>query len=526
MDYQSSPGKTKVRINPKTQKAEYWCEWKIKKNGRWQGTKTGKYPTAEAAEMARLKADKMQQAELRKQTKANSKAISTILNEYESYLKARQLEKGFSAGTRHSRLTWLKALKGIIDYKGLTALNITNDDVKAWQLQLEEYKVEGKYLTSSYYNNLAGELNRIIDYINKQLPESRELTRRIQRKQKKTADIKPNSIYDKEWRYIEPQYFALMTQSIAFSPDLNNVPAGFPDKLKPQHYAYIVMLTMYYSGMRYEELRCLQWGDLPEDCSYIDINKARNARIEPQDRDVYEQSGDTKNRSSNRKIPTHPVLQPYLQYMRKMIMQLPDEDALPLSVKMLEWLVFPSRTTGKMLSPHFLQHWLDKLTAKEGLPHVHIHGLRHSYAMWSALNDVPMELTGQAMGHSDTEMLKQVYAVKDKEMTYQQLQRYQQSHMTELATSLDYSDEELKRARLLGSTRQYDAYTANQQQASIDNTELQELQHKYDELEKQYNDLLYEHDMLLSHVIDIVKTQDMELLDALVKAQQNRQKNK
>ena len=64
---------------------------------------------------------------------------------------------------------------------------------------------------------------------------------------------------------------------------------------------------------------------------------------------------------------------------------------------------------GQPYAPDYVSGWFTKFVAEQGLPHLTLHGLRHSFA--SAANElhIPMFKISKALGHSNTSVTSQVY---------------------------------------------------------------------------------------------------------------------
>lgn len=67
------------------------------------------------------------------------------------------------------------------------------------------------------------------------------------------------------------------------------------------------------------------------------------------------------------------------------------------------------RTNGQPYAPDYVSGWFTKFVREQGLPHLTLHGLRHSFA--SAANElhIPMFKISKALGHSNTSVTSQVY---------------------------------------------------------------------------------------------------------------------
>ncbi|MCD7827651.1 MAG: site-specific integrase [Clostridiales bacterium] len=74
---------------------------------------------------------------------------------------------------------------------------------------------------------------------------------------------------------------------------------------------------------------------------------------------------------------------------------------------------------GKILTANTLNSHFKKLLAEGGLPAIRFHDLRHSWASFLALSDVPIKITSQMLGHSDISTTLKIYTHTNSQMQKQ-----------------------------------------------------------------------------------------------------------
>lgn len=130
----------------------------------------------------------------------------------------------------------------------------------------------------------------------------------------------------------------------------------------------IIIKFVVYTGLRYGELRHLQWSD-------IDL---RQRVIKVQNKENWH----TKSYQS-RMIPLHPDIERLLMYL-KSSQDVTEND-----------YVFPGESRSSF------HHRLVKLSIKAGLPRVTPHILRHTFASYLAMSGVDQLTIQKLLGHSD-----------------------------------------------------------------------------------------------------------------------------
>jgi integrase len=64
---------------------------------------------------------------------------------------------------------------------------------------------------------------------------------------------------------------------------------------------------------------------------------------------------------------------------------------------------------GTPVSPATVSRTFERLVRKAALPHLTLHGLRHSFATLALLNGIPAKVVAEILGHSSTRVTEDVY---------------------------------------------------------------------------------------------------------------------
>ena len=171
-----------------------------------------------------------------------------------------------------------------------------------------------------------------------------------------------------------------------------------------QHKTAIKLLL--YTGLRREEICGLEWSDIDFIHSIITVQRAslyiaRN--------DYINESGiitdTTKNDSSIRFIKASEsaiqMLKDYKEWQMQKRLQMGDrwEDHDRLF----------TTATGTPIHPDTLTGWINKFIKRTGLPHVTIHGLRHTNATLLINSYVPITTIATRLGHANPSTTTKIY---------------------------------------------------------------------------------------------------------------------
>lgn len=431
-----------TRHNPKTRKLEYRCRYYLCTNGKWSHRRTGWCASEEAArrEAERKKAE-LSVAAKKQARQERDKAISTYLNEYEDWIKSRPLDTSFSASERRSVVMRIDIVRKVVNMANLTAGTIDEQDIRMWGAQLAAYisPRTGKAISVTYYNLLAIETNKFIDWLNERLRKPLPPTAKIPRRKKAKSAPKQHTAEADRWDYYTHEEWMLIAGTCGFLPseiDLSGrtEPAKIADILTAQQYGFLVVNFLYYEGLRAEEMRELRWRDVDFKNGTISIERASNYRILAQDREAYKAIRSTKNQSSMRKIwmyhdetPDDPYsdIRSYLTLLfTAQTIGMPPK---AIAAKMLNARVFPSREHPEgEYTPHALDRWIRQFAKATGLQRIGVHGLRHSYAEWQCkTRNMPRDLVKDSMGHVDEDMLNRVYAPATQDEKYDRMKAWE-----------------------------------------------------------------------------------------------------
>lgn len=176
-------------------------------------------------------------------------------------------------------------------------------------------------------------------------------------------------------------------------------------KIRPDVIYTTALYTLFFTGLRFEELRALRWRCVSFSDSTLTVDDAKNYRIPRERRDAYEREfGTVKTASSRRIVTIHKSLWYVLMIFYR-------ASEYYYGGNLQNSLIFRSRATDGMLTPEPLRRFFDRLQARASVHHITIHQLRHStahylcYEMGMSKEDAVLFL-----GHRDTEMLDSVYA--------------------------------------------------------------------------------------------------------------------
>jgi integrase len=162
-----------------------------------------------------------------------------------------------------------------------------------------------------------------------------------------------------------------------------------------------MILLLLNTGLRRGELCALSWDDIDFDKAVLSVRK--NAVYRP-GVGVFITTPKTKQSLRSIKLPasTIPMLKQYRAHLAEQRISLGDlwED---------NNLVFPGQT-GKPMRPDTLTNWFSKFAAKHGLPHVTIHGLRHTNATLLIAAGTNLRTVAGRLGHAQSSTTANIYA--------------------------------------------------------------------------------------------------------------------
>lgn len=161
-----------------------------------------------------------------------------------------------------------------------------------------------------------------------------------------------------------------------------------------------MIITLLYSGMRRGELCGLEWSDIDFKSGLININKSS---LYTSGRGVYDDT--TKNESSKRVIKIPPlVLNVLKQHKREQTLErLKLGDAWEGTNKVFtQW-------NGKPIHPDTVSGWFSGFLKRHRLPHISVHGLRHTNATLLIAGGSDLRTISKRLGHSNMSTTANIY---------------------------------------------------------------------------------------------------------------------
>lgn len=163
----------------------------------------------------------------------------------------------------------------------------------------------------------------------------------------------------------------------------------------------IIITLILQTGMRRGECCGLNWEDI--DFSNCTINICRSLLYLP-DKGVFE--NDTKTYSSQRVIKVGSdvidLLNEYKSWQ--------DSQAEIMRDKWQNSGKVFTAWDGRPINPGTVTRWFHKFVIKNDLPHISIHGLRHTCASIMICNGTPITTTAKRLGHSTSATTSRIYA--------------------------------------------------------------------------------------------------------------------
>lgn len=162
---------------------------------------------------------------------------------------------------------------------------------------------------------------------------------------------------------------------------------------------YVLFRLLAFSGMRKSEALALTWNDIDFDKSQITINKTliSTPKIEV---------STPKTKNSNRIVfidkKTLAVLKEWRLGQKKELLQ---KGFNALSVNQL---VFSGRNNN-YIPPTTIISPMNKIIKGSNLPHITVHGLRHTYATLAAQGGMAVKQLQAQLGHSDIQTTLNIY---------------------------------------------------------------------------------------------------------------------
>lgn len=410
----------KERVNPKTGKTEYKFRYYFYKDGKKRDSDTGWFPSKREAqrEGERLKEEKEaneRDSILQRRDKLLKTAFDEFIDYYESLATRETTENTCTDSSFWRRAKTIREKYFPVFIQKVKTQNITASVFRDWLQHINSFDISGAYIRS-----LKATLNKFNKwlrdngyYVDKNLDLDIDIA--LQR-----TTLKPKSYKNRE---------KLGERKILTVSEIERVCDYFYDKGIDEFknfYFYTLFYVLFYSGMRIEELIALQWKFIKG--KYIYIENAINERelrsnvYNRIEKGIYH----TKNQTSQRVIPI-------FNFYYELLLDYKDSFKYEYNLsneELEECFVFPLL---KGHNPHHYQAGdrltivLQKALKELGIEKTDCQMLRHSCATFLVLPfpeglGYDEEKIIDYFGHTDTEMLKDVYARISKEQKARRMQ--------------------------------------------------------------------------------------------------------
>lgn len=148
------------------------------------------------------------------------------------------------------------------------------------------------------------------------------------------------------------------------------------------------------TGLRKGEILALSWADIDLVNSTVTINKTMSRTL-----DNRQMISTPKTQNSYRTLNIEPDTLQMIKTYRKHLTAIPQANE-PMFLN----------SKGTRLSLMTPNHWLDMLIKETDLPHITVHGLRHTFASIQAANNINVKALQMQLGHSDIKITLNIYA--------------------------------------------------------------------------------------------------------------------
>lgn len=167
--------------------------------------------------------------------------------------------------------------------------------------------------------------------------------------------------------------------------------------------AYTIFHLLAFTGLRYGEIFALQWQDIDFDIKVLSV---KHNLIYNEEEKRHELST-LKTKSSEREIglddATIKILLYWRNYQRKFFI------GRGINVNSPDQIVFTS-DTNNYVTDAYLRRIIKRITKKYNLPHITIHGFRHTHCSLLFEAGVDMHNVKDRLGHSDIQTTMNIYA--------------------------------------------------------------------------------------------------------------------
>lgn len=188
-----------------------------------------------------------------------------------------------------------------------------------------------------------------------------------------------------------------------------NEAARMLDLLESEPIQYRTMLTtLLFTGLRRGELLGLEWQDIDYTAKTITVERSS---LYSKEKGIFTDT--TKNTTSQRTLETSDTVFALLRQYKawQTEQRLMQGDQWQNSNRLF------TSVNGKPMHPDVLTNWFSAFIARNNLPDVHIHSMRHTHASFLIAEGVPITTVAKQLGHANsyTTMLTYAHAVENRE---------------------------------------------------------------------------------------------------------------
>lgn len=152
-----------------------------------------------------------------------------------------------------------------------------------------------------------------------------------------------------------------------------------------------LIIIALHLGLRIGEISALKWENIDFEKNRLYV-KETCQRLNPSSSRTTLSVGPVKTASSNRTIPlTDPMIRLLLERKKK------------------NYSSFVFQVKGKPMEPRLITYYFHKIRKKAGLPEIHFHQLRHTFATRLLESKVTITSISELLGHRSTQMTLDIY---------------------------------------------------------------------------------------------------------------------
>lgn len=186
----------------------------------------------------------------------------------------------------------------------------------------------------------------------------------------------------------------------------------YAKKFKLKAYAYFQILG--YCGLRRGEALALQWRDIDFNNKTLTVNKTTSKGLD--NRPLIQKP---KTESSIRTIALDDdTLQVLREWQREQLIERNEANVVPIGINnskaigklyLFEGYRYHKYPTNFPMSETTASNWNDEIAKKAGLPHINLHGFRHTHASLLFDARIPLKEVQERLGHKNADITEDVY---------------------------------------------------------------------------------------------------------------------